>query len=197
MKRRAFVLHLGTGGMVAMGSCATLPGGYPMNTPTEAVCDRKSTVTNTVKQFAAPTAVGPDHWSQSESSVGHLALFGSAESARADLPLDRVPSGRRDSVDSFIEDTYFRNAVLLYVASVGPSEDSDTIRLCGLRTEDDAILGRAVVPAPENAPTDGERESAHPSALVRVVTGEPRPTEARLTIESATGSRQTVTARRD
>jgi hypothetical protein len=197
MKRRAFVLHLGTGGMVGLGSCATLPGSYSIDTPTEAVCDRESTVTHTVQQFAVPTDIGPDHWSQSESSVGHLDFFGSAEAARADLPLERVPSGRRDAVESFIEDTYFRNAMLLYVASVGPSDAYDTIRLCGLRTEDEAILGRAVVPAREEANTDVEGESAYPSALVRVVTGEPRPIEARLTIESAAGSREEFTARRD
>mgnify|MGYP006290811381 CR=1 FL=1 len=193
MKRRAFCLHLGTGGLVGLGSCAALPGSYSIDTSTADVCERESTVTNVVQQFAAPTDVGPDHWAAGESEpVGHLELYDSAERARRALPLEALPAARRDAVDAFVADTYFRNALLLYVASVGPTPAHDTIRLCGLRVDAGTIRGRAVVPRRDDEGDDGDE--TYPSALVRVVAGDPRPDTARLTVETAGGVRQEFSA---
>ena len=186
MKRRTFVANLGTGGIVGLGSCAMIQGpSYSIQTPTADVCERDSALTNVVRQFAAPTDIGTDHWAAGQPSpVGHLELYGSAERARAALPLATLSTGRK-AIEAFIDDTYFRNAMLLYVASVGPTVTHDRIRLCGLRLENGEIRGRAVVPPRADVEEDGQQ--TYPSALVRVIPGAPLPERARLPIETARG----------
>lgn len=192
MERRTFLLHLGTGGVAGLGTCVMTD--YPVPTPQAYTCERESTVTNVVQQFAAPDTVGPDHWSAGESDpLGHLELYASAASARSSLPLDALAAERREAVETFIADTYFDNAMVLYVASVGPTPVHDTIRMCGLRIEGRTIRGRAVVPPRDAGGEEGAR--THPSALVRVVFSGPRPERARLTVVSATGRQREFTAR--
>lgn len=142
--------------------------------------DRARLETYEVEQFAA-TSERPGWADEGDPSGGHLEVFDDAEAVREDLPFDDVDDeGRRDDLETFLEETDFETSLLLYVASAAPDASYDEIEVRELAVDDGRLAGTA-------AAVGGDGDLAaqvltFPSALVRVAFEGGRPGTVELTV---------------
>lgn len=170
MKRRAVLAGAGGGLSSIVGGCLRETSG------TEP--DGDDPETYELVQFGAP--IGAPDWAGHDEPSGHVELYGSTDAAFAGLAFEDVDEERRDSVETFVEETEFGEEPLLYIASVGPTTAYAEIAVEELEIDAGVVTGTARATAPENSAGGGAH--TYPSALVRVTGASERPERAELTV---------------
>lgn len=136
-------------------------------------------------QFSARTAAD---WAGHDEPSGHVELYGSADAASASLDFDDVREERRNTVESFVEETEFDPEALLYVASKGPNTAYSTIAVEELETDAGVISGTARAEKPENGGSGAGSAVRYPSALVRIIDTTELPERAEITVVDGSGN---------
>lgn len=204
MNRRTFLASAGIAISTPLVGCVSETGtpddgtGTTEGTTTGTVTDDTDTpagevVATETLQYA--TGSGRQDWHRGPGDpTGRVVVIDSEDRARAALPREDVPDGRRTEIGDFLQATDFDESVLLYVQSAGPDLCHDRIEFESIALEDDAVTGTATVLDTSEADQACAEAVAYPSALVRVTFDGDPATETRLTVVDGWGEEATVTA---
>lgn len=191
--RRHALKAVGLGCGALLGGCLSDDGTAPAGTdsPTDTATGTEPPTLDgyDVVPFAASSTI-PD-WYGQEEPPGHVELFASEEAAREWLDFEQVPEDRRSEVESFVADTDFGTARLLYVGSVGPNTCYRAVEVSGLELADGTLVGSAAAVDPG----DGDRACGEaltfPSSLVRATVDGRPPNAAKVTVTDGWGDEET------
>lgn len=199
--RRRTLRAVGLGCGALLGGCLSDDGADPTGTddPTDAddptgtddptATEPLSLDGYDVVPFAASLSA-PD-WYDDEEPPGHVELFASEAAAREGLDFERVPEDRRSEVESFVADTDFASARLLYVGSVGPNTCYRAVEVSELELDDGTLVGAAAAVAPGDGDRVCGQAITFPSSLVRATVDGRPPNAATVTVTDGWGDEET------
>lgn len=227
MNRRTFLAASGVGLATPLVGClggsSEVPGDDTRTDETETTTDRgtdageSELVSSETIQYAT-TSTRPAWFAEMGETVGNVVVIDSRERTSVIWPHDAVATDRREAVADFLQNTDFRESVLLYVESVGPNACTDEIEVADLGFENGRLSAAASIVDSSDA-NDGTEESpgteegdgteagggmtacaetiTYPSALVRATfSGEPA-TRVALELTDGWGNEAEVTASSD